>query len=86
MPNFSLTPQLESFVADRVATGDYNNASEVVREALRVLQQRELRLASLDAALSLALGESERGEGQPADEVFERLESKYGAMAKAAKR
>ena len=39
--NISLTPKLEGFVKAKVKTGDYNNASEVVREALRVLQERE---------------------------------------------
>lgn len=35
--NVSLTPELERFVREKVATGLYNNASEVVREALRAL-------------------------------------------------
>jgi antitoxin ParD1/3/4 len=86
MPNYSLTKNLEDFVADKVAAGDCNNASEVVREALRLLQQRELRLAILDAALSQGLGEAERGEGRAAEKVFARLGAKYAAMAKAAKR
>ena len=38
--NFSLTPALEKFVKDCANSGDYNNASEVVREALRHLKQR----------------------------------------------
>lgn len=49
--NFSLTPSLENFVRERSESGDYNNASEVVREALRLLkraeEQRELKLARL---------------------------------------
>jgi len=52
--NFSLTPNLEQFVRDRARSGDYNNASEVVREALRLLrrveEERELRLGRLRAA------------------------------------
>lgn len=39
--NISLTPKLQDFVKAKVKTGDYNNASEVIREALRVLQERE---------------------------------------------
>ena len=39
--NFSLTPKLEQFIRDRAASGDYNNASEVVREALRLLKRME---------------------------------------------
>lgn len=38
--NVSLTPELEKFVREKVASGLYNNASEVVREALRLLHQR----------------------------------------------
>ena len=53
--NFSLTPNLEQFVRDRAGTGDYNNASEVVREALRLLkrteEQRTLKLERLRAAV-----------------------------------
>ncbi len=39
--NVSLTPALEKFVRSKVASGLYNNASEVIREALRLLLQRE---------------------------------------------
>lgn len=38
--NVSLTPELEKFVREKVATGLYNNASEVVREALRLLYEK----------------------------------------------
>ena len=54
--NFSLTPQLESFVRERAASGDYNNASEVVREALRVFKRTEeahiLKLNQLRKAIA----------------------------------
>ncbi len=53
--NFSLTPALEQFVRDRAQSGDYNNASEVVREALRLLrraeEQRALKMERLRAAI-----------------------------------
>jgi antitoxin ParD1/3/4 len=39
--NISLTPKLENFVKAKVKSGNYNNASEVVREALRVMQERD---------------------------------------------
>jgi antitoxin ParD1/3/4 len=43
--NISLTPELERLVADKVASGLYNNASEVVREGLRLLEEHdEVRL------------------------------------------
>ena len=43
--NFSLTPSLEQFIRDRAASGDYNNASEVVREAIRLFKRLEERRA-----------------------------------------
>jgi antitoxin ParD1/3/4 len=48
--NVSLTPELDRFVAKRVASGRYTSASEVVREGLRLLEQQErLRAAELGA-------------------------------------
>jgi len=43
--NVSLTPKLERFVQGKVASGLYNNASEVIREGLRLLKEHdEIRL------------------------------------------
>jgi antitoxin ParD1/3/4 len=39
--NINLTPELESFIRSLVATGDYNNASEVMREAARDLRAKK---------------------------------------------
>lgn len=48
--NVSLTPHLEDFVRQKVAEGRYNNASEVVREALRLLErENQIQEAKLDA-------------------------------------
>ena len=48
--NVSLTPELEAIVDQKVKSGMYNSASEVVREGLRLLQQRdEMREAKLNA-------------------------------------
>ena len=45
--NVSLTPELESYARSKVESGRYRSASEVVREALRLLQERDARLAHL---------------------------------------
>ena len=61
--NVNLTPQLESLIKQKVASGLYNSASEVVREALRLLEEqdrvRTLRLEALrrDICEGLASGE-----------------------------
>jgi antitoxin ParD1/3/4 len=44
--NVSLTPQLEAFVHENVNTGRYQSASEVVRTALRLLEERERQNAA----------------------------------------
>jgi antitoxin ParD1/3/4 len=81
--NVSLTPKLEGFVKAKVKTGDYNNASEVVREALRLLQReedavRERKAARLRKALQTGL------DGPDAEEfdikkVVRRLKKRRGA-------
>jgi putative addiction module CopG family antidote len=38
--NVSLTPELETFIAERLSSGDYGNASEVVRSALKLLRDQ----------------------------------------------
>jgi antitoxin ParD1/3/4 len=75
-----LGPQLEDFVTELLTTGRYGSKSEVLREGVRLVQEREARLAVLDAAIQRGLAEVERGEGKPAEEVFARLRKKYEAM------
>ncbi len=58
--NFSLTPSLEQFVRDRAESGDYNNASEVVREALRLLKRLEEQRALRTEQLRLAIREGDQ--------------------------
>ena len=64
--NVSLTPTLEELVQRKVATGLYNSASEVVREALRLLEERDemrkVRLAALRKEISVGLDQLERNE------------------------
>ncbi len=45
--NVSLTPQLENYARSKVESGRYNSVSEVVREALRLSQEQDAKLAHL---------------------------------------
>ena len=81
--NFSLTPSLEQFVRDRTNSGDYNNASEVVRDAIRLLKRAEerralkmerLRAAIRDGDEALARGDiTEVNSDRELDELFAEL-------------
>jgi antitoxin ParD1/3/4 len=72
--------QLESFVSRLVETGRYNSKSEVLREGVRLVQEREARLAALDGSIARGLADADAGRTQPAEGVFDRLEAKYRAM------
>jgi antitoxin ParD1/3/4 len=79
----ALSPHFEAFIREQVESGRYNNASEVVRAGLRLLeeqtQRNALQMEELRAAI--AAGRSS-GPGRPADEVFDRLEAKYRGLVK----
>lgn len=77
----NLGEQLEAFITEAVKNGRYGSRSEVLREGVRVIQEREKRLARLDAELAQAVEGIETGRTYDADEVFTRLKRKYGAMA-----
>lgn len=79
MISAELGERLEAFVADLVENGRYNSKSEVLREGVRLVQDREARLAALDAALAQAEAEADAGLGNPVEEVGARLRSKYRA-------
>ena len=83
----ALSSHFETFVRDQVESGRYNNASEVVRAGLRLLEdqqkQSELQLEAMKAAIAAGLAS---GRGIPGDQVFDRLEDKYRKQAASAGR
>jgi antitoxin ParD1/3/4 len=81
-----LGKQLERFVTNLVKSGRYNSKSEVLREGVRLIQERETRLAALDAALAQGIAAAEAGQVKPLDEVFDALEAKYSALMKKKRR
>ena len=64
--NISLTREQDEFIAEVVEAGEYQNASEAVRDALRALQQRRredaLKLAALRAQIQAGVDALERGD------------------------
>ena len=82
MISADLGQQLEGYVAKLVETGRYGSKSEVLREGVRLIQDRETQLIALDTIIGRGTADSDAGLGKPAEEVFDRLEAKYQAMAK----
>ena len=69
--NVSLTPELERLVQRKVASGRYGSASEVVREALRVLEQedrlRQLRFEKMQGEVAAGLRQLDAGQSSRFD-------------------
>jgi antitoxin ParD1/3/4 len=70
--NVNLTNELDHFVQTKVASGRYENASEVVRAALRTLEREEQRYEAKLAALRASIDEGDRN-GIADDKVFARV-------------
>jgi antitoxin ParD1/3/4 len=64
--NISLTPEQDAFIQETVKSGEYQNASEAVRDALRTLQQRRredaLKLDALRRQIDAGIAALENGE------------------------
>ena len=59
----NLSPEMEGFIKNKVATGFYGNATEVIRDAIRRMQAEESRVAAWQAAIKLGDAQLDRGEG-----------------------
>jgi antitoxin ParD1/3/4 len=79
--NVSLTPELERLVNEKVESGLYQTASEVVREALRLLKERDHAREQLRGDVQVGFDALARGEGRTYDkasgrELAERIKSR----------
>ena len=77
-----LGEKLEAVVNDLVANGRYNSKSEVLREGVRLVQEREAALVQLQEALEEGVKASLEGRTKPLEEVRDRLIAKYRGTAK----
>ena len=85
--SIALPPEMAANVRKAVETGEYASTSEVVRDALHEwMLKRNLRQQGLDELRSLwRQAEQDKTPGAPVDEILDRLERKYMALADAAR-
>ena len=85
--NVSLTPELEKFVSSKVDSGRYTSASEVVREALRLLEEhdqaRAAQIAEFNQELGRRLDSLDRGQRVDPAEARVRLQRKSDSRRKS---
>ena len=74
---YSLGPHFEAFVQGQLVSGRYQNVGEVLRSALRLMEEHESRRALLDASIERGLADIEAGHVFDADMLFDELEARY---------
>jgi antitoxin ParD1/3/4 len=85
MPNVNLGPHFDRFVQEKLAEGRYQNASEVVRAGLRLLEDAEATNLDRRAAIraELAKRANDGRPSEPANRVFEDLRAHHQSKVKA---
>ncbi len=78
----NLGHHLENYVSDLVKSGRYNSRSEVLREGVRLVEEREKKLAALDAAIARGVADADAGRVTPIGDVASELSAKYAKMAR----
>lgn len=78
----SLSPELERRIAEKIESGDYDSAEDVVSDALRALSKEELeyatRLEVLRGEIQKGIDDLDNGRRSPIDEAFARLKLRRG--------
>ncbi|MFK3777893.1 type II toxin-antitoxin system ParD family antitoxin [Agrobacterium sp. NPDC089420] len=77
----NLGRHLETYVSDLVKSGRYNSRSEVLREGVRLVEEREKKLAALDLAIARGVADADAGRVTPIEDVASQLGAKYRKIA-----
>ncbi|HVT87892.1 MAG TPA: type II toxin-antitoxin system ParD family antitoxin [Tepidisphaeraceae bacterium] len=85
--NISLTPQLQQLMNEKLASGNYGSASELVRDGLRLIDQRDRLLAieEMRAKIDAGWKQSEQGKGRDGERIFSQMRKQLVAKLSANK-
>jgi antitoxin ParD1/3/4 len=87
--NVNLGPVFDRFIADLLDTGHYQSQSEVVREGLRLLKEREdekqLRLAGIRRSIAAGMEQADRGEFVDGPAAFAKIRQRSARRRRASK-
>jgi antitoxin ParD1/3/4 len=76
----NLGEQLEAFITEAVKNGRYGSRSEVLREGIRLVQEREGKWARFEAEIRKGIDSADRGELVDVDEAFDELDAYIDSM------
>ena len=79
-----LGPKLETIVSQLVKGGRFNSRSEILREGVRLIHERETQLAALDASIARGIADADAGRTHELDDVAAKLDARITAMASSA--
>ena len=78
--NIQLKPEQEKFIQDKIASGEYSNADDVINEAFKLLEIRERKLKELQAKIAVGTEQIANGQLTDGEEVFARLQEKINRV------
>lgn len=77
-----LGQHLENYVDELIKSGRFTSRNDVLREGVRLVEEREKRLGVLDSAIERGLADADAGRKTTAREIASRLSAKYETLAK----
>jgi antitoxin ParD1/3/4 len=78
--NIQLKPEQEKFIQDKIASGEYSNADDVITEAFKLLEIRERKLKELQAKIAVGTEQIANGQLTDGEQVFARLQEKINRV------
>ncbi len=79
--NIQLKPEQEKFIQEKIASGAYRNANDVITEAFKLLEAREQKIKELQNQITVGTEQVLNGQLTDGETVFEQLQSKINKIA-----
>lgn len=79
--NIQLKPEQEKFIQEKIASGEYKNAEDVISQAFKLLEAKERKIKELQDKISLGTEQIAQGQVTDGEEVFNRLQEKINHIA-----
>jgi antitoxin ParD1/3/4 len=78
--NITLSPEQQAFVQNQLTTGQYDNVEALISEALKLLANRQQKLAELRQQIAIGTEQIRNGQVNDGEEVFDRLQTKLSSL------